>query len=109
YGLASLQDLARRRGIALAVLPADGRPDPALAAASTVPEAVRQRLTRLMDQGGAPAAAAVLSMLAQAAGLAAPVLADPPPLPEFGWYDPDHGPIAAWPSSDRPEVLVTFY
>ena len=27
YGLASVQDLARRRGIALAVLPGDGRPD----------------------------------------------------------------------------------
>ena len=37
YGIASIQDLARRRGIALAVLPADGRPDPALEAASTLP------------------------------------------------------------------------
>ena len=30
YGLASLRDLAQRRGIALAVLPGDGRPDPTL-------------------------------------------------------------------------------
>ncbi|PKP63901.1 MAG: cobaltochelatase subunit CobN, partial [Alphaproteobacteria bacterium HGW-Alphaproteobacteria-8] len=30
YGLASVRYLAQRRGIALAVLPADGRPDPAL-------------------------------------------------------------------------------
>jgi hypothetical protein len=37
YGMASLQDLARRRGIALAVLPADGRPDPRLDALSTLP------------------------------------------------------------------------
>ncbi len=109
YGLASLQDLARRRGIALAVLPADGRPDPALDAASTVPEAVRTRLARLMDQGGAQAAAVALSVLARAGGLAAPDLPDPRPLPEFGWYDPDRGPIAAWPKAEAPEVLVIFY
>ncbi|HRO15167.1 MAG TPA: cobaltochelatase subunit CobN, partial [Paracoccus sp. (in: a-proteobacteria)] len=47
YGLASVQDLARRRGIALAVLPVDGRPDPALAAASTVDGATLARLTGL--------------------------------------------------------------
>ena len=35
YGLASLRDLAQRRGIALAVLPGDGRPDAALQAYST--------------------------------------------------------------------------
>lgn len=37
YGLAEVQDLCRRRGIALAVLPADGREDPALDALSTLP------------------------------------------------------------------------
>ena len=36
YGLASVQDLARRHGIALAVLPADGRPDARLDALSTL-------------------------------------------------------------------------
>lgn len=43
YGLATLQDLARRKGIALAVLPADGREDPRLDELSTLPrlEAVR--------------------------------------------------------------------
>ena len=30
YGLATLQDLARRNGTAQAILPADGRPDPRL-------------------------------------------------------------------------------
>ena len=37
YGLATLQDLSRRKGIALAVLPADGRPDPRLDDLSTLP------------------------------------------------------------------------
>lgn len=109
YGLASLQDLARRKGIALAVLPADGRPDPTLAAASTVPDAVRARLIRLMDQGGARAAASALAVLARAGGLAAPDLPDPPPLPDFGWYDPDFGTLPDRPPATAPEVLVPFY
>ena len=37
YGLASVQDLCRRKGIALAVLPADGRPDARLDQLSTLP------------------------------------------------------------------------
>ena len=42
YGLATLQDLARRQGTALAILPADGRPDARLGeriAATVVPHA----------------------------------------------------------------------
>lgn len=52
YGLASVQDLARRRGIALAVLPADGRDDPRLDAVSTVPASTLRMLKRLCDTGG---------------------------------------------------------
>jgi cobaltochelatase CobN len=37
YGLQQVEALARAKGIALAVLPADGRPDPRLDAVSTVP------------------------------------------------------------------------
>ena len=107
YGLGSVQDLARRRGIALAVLPADGRDDPRLDAVSTVPGSVLRQLRRLCDAGGAVAAQAALAQLAIAAGL----YADPVPglksLPEMGFYDPDAGVIAAPPAPDA--VLVGFY
>ncbi|KHA63600.1 hypothetical protein NI18_14830, partial [Sphingomonas sp. Ant20] len=44
YGLQQVEVLARARGIALAVLPADGRIDARLDAASTVPVSTLRRL-----------------------------------------------------------------
>jgi cobaltochelatase CobN len=61
YGLASVQDLCRRRGIALAVLPADGRPDARLDQLSTLPVSTLRRLAALCDAGGAVAAQAALA------------------------------------------------
>ncbi|WP_199259211.1 cobaltochelatase subunit CobN [Paracoccus binzhouensis] len=105
YGVASLQDLARRRGIALALLPADGRPDPTLDRFSTLPVPLLRQLSALCDQGGAVAAQMALAELAQAAGLAAAPVRGEAAIPDFGFYDPDRGVI------DRPEpgVLVSFY
>ncbi|MBU3029121.1 cobaltochelatase subunit CobN [Paracoccus marinaquae] len=107
YGLAAVQDLARRKGIALAVLPADGRDDPRLAAVSTVPGAVLRRLRRLCDAGGAVAAQAALARMALAAGLPAGPVSGRRSLPDFGFYDPDAGVIAAPPAG--PLALVSFY
>ncbi|MDR6114999.1 MULTISPECIES: cobaltochelatase subunit CobN [unclassified Sphingomonas] len=79
YGLREVERLARERGIALAVLAADGREDRRLMAASTVDQAVVRRLTALCDAGGAEAAAAALEALA---AVVSPVaLAPPQPLP----------------------------
>ena len=69
YGLMQVQDLARRRGIALAILPADGREDARLDALSTLPVSTLRRLSSLCDAGGAVAAEAALAQLALAAGL----------------------------------------
>ncbi|MFN3280653.1 MAG: cobaltochelatase subunit CobN, partial [Tabrizicola sp.] len=69
YGLATLQDLARRQGTALAILPADGRPDPRLDELSTLPVSTLRRLQALCDEGGAVAAHAALAQLALAAGI----------------------------------------
>ncbi|MDM7931402.1 cobaltochelatase subunit CobN [Tabrizicola sp.] len=107
YGLAVLQDLARRNGIALAVLPADGRPDPRLDELSTLPVSTLRRLQTLCDQGGAVAAQAALAQLALAAGLYAGLVAGDKTVPDMGFYDPAKGVISA-PDGDRP-VLVTFY
>jgi cobaltochelatase CobN len=110
YGLSALHRLAKDRGIALAVLPADGRDDPKLDALSTLPISVLRRLKALCDQGGAIAAQTALAALALAAGLdAGPVIGETD-IPEMGFYDPALGAIAARPNPDqRPRALVMFY
>ncbi len=107
YGLATLQDLARRQGFALAVLPADGRHDPRLDELSTVPVSTLRRLQSLCDAGGAVAAQAALAQLALAGGLYAGPVAGDKSVPDRGFYDPDDGVIAAPDLSGQ--VLVTFY
>ncbi len=92
YGLAQLESLARRRGMALAVLPADGRPDARLDAASTLPVSTLRRLAHLCDTGGAVAAQAALQQLALAAGLYAPPVPGQKTLPPLGAWLPEHGP-----------------
>ncbi|MDO8326557.1 MAG: cobaltochelatase subunit CobN [Cypionkella sp.] len=108
YGLMQLQDLARRQGIALAVLPADGREDTALDGYSTLPISTLRRLSALCDAGGAVAAQAALAQLSLAAGLyAGPVMGDKT-MPDCGWYDPDQGVIQP-PDITGPAVAVIFY
>lgn len=108
YGLASVQDLCRRKGIALAVLPADGRPDDRLDALSTLPVSTLRRLKELCDAGGAVAAQAALAQLALASGLYAPPVPGDKRLPDWGFYDPAEGVIPA-PEGDGPLALVSFY
>jgi cobaltochelatase CobN len=123
YGLATLQDLARRKGIALALLPADGREDPRLDELSTLPISTLRRLQALCDAGGAVAAQAALAQLSLAAGLYAGPVLGLKTTPEHGFYDPDRGVIpcpAATPDpdpgrdpdpvqDDKPLVLISFY
>ncbi|WP_294332797.1 cobaltochelatase subunit CobN [uncultured Sphingomonas sp.] len=91
YGLQQVEALARARGIALAVLPADGRPDARLDAASTVAAPVLRALAELCDAGGAEAARAALGVLARAAGIGGDAAALYTPLPSFGLWHPEHG------------------
>ncbi|MEP4037319.1 cobaltochelatase subunit CobN [Pseudophaeobacter sp.] len=109
YGLATLQDLARRKGIALAILPADGREDPRLDELSTLPVSTLRRLQALCDAGGAVAAQAALAQLALAAGLYAGPVLGLKTTPSHGFYDPDKGVIPTPVQSDKPLVLVSFY
>lgn len=110
YGLSLLRDLARRRNIALAVLPADGRTDAQLDALSTVPVGTLRRLAALCDVGGAVAAQAALAQLALASGLYAGPVHGETAVPDMGFYDPDAGALARAPAvTDRPRVIVSFY
>lgn len=109
YGLAQVGDLARRRGIALAVLPADGCEDARLDACSTLPVSTLRRLAALCDAGGALAAEAALAQLALAAGLYAGPVEGEKTVPDFGWYDPARGVLAEPIVSGAPVVALTFY
>ncbi len=91
YGLARLRELADRQGLVLAVLPGDGRPDPALEAISTVPRATLARLNALAGEGGAVAAEAALAQLALAAGFYVGPVAGEKRLPPFGCWTPARG------------------
>lgn len=110
YGLAALQQLAKDRGIVLAVLPADGRDDTRLDAYSTLPVSTLRRLKVLCDTGGPVAALAAIAQLALASGLYAGPVAGETTVPEMGFYDPARGVIAApVGGGGKPRALVAFY
>lgn len=110
YGLAALQQIAKARGIVLAVLPADGRDDTRLDAYSTLPVSTLRRLKVLCDTGGPVAAQAAIAQLALASGLYAGPVAGEMSIPEMGFYDPARGVIAPPAHGEgRPRALVTFY
>ena len=109
YGLQQLHAVARRRGIALAVLPGDGREDARLDEYSTVPVPVLRRLAALCDAGGAVAGQAALADLATAAGLSAGPVAGATSVPACGWYDPALGVVEAPATFDAPWIAVVFY
>ncbi|GGH32944.1 cobaltochelatase CobN subunit [Cribrihabitans marinus] len=112
YGLQQVQTLAQERGTAVAVLPADGRADARLDNLSTLPVSTLRRLQHLCDTGGAVAAQAALAQLALAAGLYAGPVPGAKSLPQVGAWTPEHGvtcPLALFPGSDRPRILLTFY
>ncbi len=114
YGVQQIEALARARGIALAVLPGDGRPDPRLDAVSTLPVSTLRRLAHLCDTGGEVAAQAALAQMALAAGLYAGPVRGTKALPQVGAWQPGQGvvcPVLALrpEESARPLVLVVFY
>jgi cobaltochelatase CobN len=110
YGVAALHQLAKAHGIALAVLPADGRDDARLDALSTVPVSTLRRLQALCDAGGAVAAQVAIAQLALASGLYAGPVFGETEIPDMGFYDPAKGALATLlPPSGAPHALVTFY
>ncbi len=110
YGLQQVYALAQARGIALAVLPADGRPDPRLDEYSTLPVSTLRRLSHLCDMGGEVAAQAALAQLALAAGLYAGPVRGAKVLPQVGAWDRGVTCPAAFAlTSTRPRIILTFY
>ena len=112
YGIQQIAGLAREKGIALAVLPADGRADARLDEVSTLPVSTLRRLQHLCDTGGAVAAHAALAQMALASGLYAGPARGAKALPVVGGWTPQEGvacPVLARENADAPLVLVVFY
>ncbi len=112
YGLQQVEALAREKGIALAVLAADGRVDARLDAASTIPLSTLRRLAHLCDTGGAVAAQAALAQFAFAAGCYAGPVIGVRAIADVGGWQPDDGvtcPAAFALNAHRPRVLIVFY
>src|SRR6202051_2344042 len=91
YGVEQVSALATAKGIALAIVPGDGRPDPQLDAASNLPPSTLRRLKSLCDGGGPDSARAALAQLALAAGLPAVLPEHRAALHRHGFYVPVAG------------------
>jgi cobaltochelatase CobN len=104
YGAEEVAALCRSEGIALALLPGDGRDDPALRALSTVAPEALARLEACFAQGGPENLRRALLLAAHLGGLrddpALPAL----PLPGAGEHSLPAGPDTAWASA-----AIVFY
>jgi cobaltochelatase CobN len=113
YGVEQVSALATAKGIALAIVPGDGRPDPRLDAASNLPPSTLRRLKTLCDGGGPDSARAALAQLALAAGLPAVPPVHRAALHCHGFYVPGIGVVEPsdldLASDGPPIVLVVFY
>ncbi len=109
YGLQQIEALCRARGIALAVLPADGREDKRLDEISTLPVSTLRRLQHLCDAGGAVAAQAALQQMALASGLYAGPVKGAKGVAQVGGWTPEDGVCCPVLAGAEKLVLVTFY
>src|SRR3954451_9403079 len=113
YGLERLSAACRASGANLAVLPGDDRPDPRLAAFSTVPPALLDELDAYFRAGGVENMARLLRRLAAEIGDAPPT--EPPaPVPRAFAWTPERGPeeleaALARLAPDRPLAHTLIY
>ncbi|HEY3918569.1 MAG TPA: cobaltochelatase subunit CobN [Stellaceae bacterium] len=96
YGVERLATLARERGIMLALLPGDDKPDAELARGTTLMPEAAHRLWRYLVEGGAGNAEQFLRHAASLVGR------------DSGWREP--APILRaglyWPGEDRPDLAA---
>src|SRR5215831_10483060 len=114
YGVDRLAALARERGIALALIPGDERPDPELAALSTVPEEAAHRLWRYLAEGGPGNAEELLRYAAHLIGHGEALWREPAPLLRAGLHwpgmaQPSLAEICARFRPEAPVAAILFY
>ncbi len=113
YGIERIAGTCRERGIALAVVPGDDRPDPELTALSTLDARDIARVWGWFAHGGAGNAAAMLAWAAARLGRDAD-WTEPAPVPPAGLYWPGvEAPGLAelrrrW-EAGRPACAIVFY
>jgi cobaltochelatase CobN len=113
YGVDRLVETCAGRGIPLALLPGDDRPDPELSERSTIAADGRRRLWRYLAEGGPANAENMLRYAASQIGHEAS-WAEPAPLLRAGLYWPDRplpslADIAAAWRGDGATVGIVFY
>lgn len=113
YGAERLAEMARARGIALAVLPGEDRDDPALFTLGTISAGEQASLLAYWRAGGPANLRALLRRMAGYAGMNLPV-APPVKLPLAGAWLPAEGPVPlcgmqAALAEGRPVVPIIFY
>ncbi len=114
YGAEELSRLCRQKGIPLALLPGDSRPDPRLAGLSTLPTETLEKLERYFREGGSDNAGRLLQEAAFLAGLRPEPAAGAQPLAQQGFYAPGEGAVCklrllARRKSERPLAALVFY
>jgi cobaltochelatase CobN len=114
YGVEQIAGVAAERGISVAFLPGDDKPDPILAGRSTLVPAIRDRLWRYLVEGGPGNAESFLRLAATVLG-AEDDPPDPVPLLHAGLYWPgEAGPLGVrdlarhW-RPGRPVAALVFY
>ncbi len=113
YGVEQVAAVCRDRGIALAFVPGDDRPDPELAEQSTLPFDACHRLWQYCVHGGPDNYAGLLAYAAHLIGRDTDWV-EPVPLPRAGLYwpgreRPDVGMIAADWAQGAPTAAIVFY
>ena len=104
YGVEELSRVCQERGIVLALLPGDDRPDPRLAELSTIADRQRARLDACFAAGGPANAGLALQVMATAAGLGPDPGGEVETVPQHGRhsFDPDS-------SAGQPCAVIVFY
>ena len=104
YGVEEIARICTERGIPLALVPGDGRPDPRLAGLSTVAPADLERLDRCFAEGGPHNVGLALARMAHLAGLRPAPKMRLRPVPPFG----EHA-LAQDPEPCTATAAVLFY
>ncbi|EIM28432.1 cobaltochelatase subunit CobN [Microvirga lotononidis] len=116
YGIEHLSRICSSHGVKLAVLPGDDRPDPRLAAYSTVPQALCDELEAYFQAGGMDNMRRLLARIGAEIGETGTIAEPPRNVPRaFAWLTrdseqctrsenaPDQSfPVMSWPASCRP-------
>ncbi|HEX4411953.1 MAG TPA: cobaltochelatase subunit CobN [Xanthobacteraceae bacterium] len=113
YGIERLSQMARDRGIALAVLPGEDRDDPRLDQASTLPREELVTLLGFFREGGRENLRALLRRLARHAGSDL-TSCEPAPVPRLSAYHPNEGAVPldcliSPADAGKPVVPIIFY